>query len=68
MKRLSEKQNHHKGKGETMNIIKTTDTHHENGRVKTRTILHIWDGKLYETIRFYSTSGVYFNFFDRPVN
>lgn len=42
------------------------ETKHPNGTTATRTIRYEFNDRTYETIRFYSTSGVYYNFFDRP--
>ena len=43
-------------------------TRHANGKLKTETIRYCLNKKWYETIRFFSTSGVFFNWMDRPVS
>lgn len=42
------------------------ETRHANGVIKTRTIRYEFKGQTYETIRFFSESGVYYNFINRP--
>lgn len=52
------------------NELNVTKTYHPNGKLATKTRTYTMDcypGKVYEHVTFYSTSGVAYNFVDRPV-
>lgn len=51
----------------TQNETQVKVTYHANGRVATRVVAYQREGQeARETLRIYSSSGVYYNFFDGP--
>lgn len=51
-------------KFEFVSIVKVT--YHKNGRKSSETTRERFNGQLYDTTRFYSSSGVYFTWIQKP--